>query len=398
MKSKRTERTTLGAALREKFKTPQEALRKLGIDESVLDDPRLAFDGAKNMKPTRLQYLLITNTAAALNPLLAKDKKVNYAPLFKGVTTLKTLTKARRAKIVGDAKLLLKGKTVAKDASIEHLASMLDHFEHTQEPKSLDESVSGPQHRAMEAAAHGQSTLGIPASTGKEFADADRGKTFRDAMPAFMKEHGASDEEIASAMDYFGKSAKDEEPENALDEEEEGENVNIEVEEGEDEVELEEGEDAKGEIEEEEAEDEIEEEEGEDRAPPHAKDSAMNGKTKIKPITQDQLDKAIQSAVAAERKNSQALMAAREFVRPYVGDLPMALDSAAKVYRAAAVALEIPDAKTIHPSALPTLIKMQPKAGEHREMAQDSKAVTLDSKAVQSFNERFPGAARIGMA
>lgn len=39
-------------------------------------------------------------------------------------------------------------------------------------------STSGPQHRAMEAAAHGASTLGIPKSVGKDFAQADKGKTF----------------------------------------------------------------------------------------------------------------------------------------------------------------------------------------------------------------------------
>lgn len=39
-------------------------------------------------------------------------------------------------------------------------------------------SVSAKQHRAMEAAAHGHSTLGIPKSVGKEFAGADAGKKF----------------------------------------------------------------------------------------------------------------------------------------------------------------------------------------------------------------------------
>lgn len=34
-------------------------------------------------------------------------------------------------------------------------------------------SKSGLQHRAMEAAAHGHSTLGIPAKVGKEFIKAD---------------------------------------------------------------------------------------------------------------------------------------------------------------------------------------------------------------------------------
>lgn len=39
-------------------------------------------------------------------------------------------------------------------------------------------SVSGAQHRAMEAAAHGHSTLGIPKSVGQDFSEADKGKHF----------------------------------------------------------------------------------------------------------------------------------------------------------------------------------------------------------------------------
>ncbi len=33
-------------------------------------------------------------------------------------------------------------------------------------------AISGPQYRAMQAAAHGHSTLGIPQKVGQEFADA----------------------------------------------------------------------------------------------------------------------------------------------------------------------------------------------------------------------------------
>ena len=37
-------------------------------------------------------------------------------------------------------------------------------------------SVSEKQRRAMQAAAHGKSTLGIPKSVGKEFAAADKAR------------------------------------------------------------------------------------------------------------------------------------------------------------------------------------------------------------------------------
>lgn len=39
-------------------------------------------------------------------------------------------------------------------------------------------STSSKQHRAMEAAAHGKSTLGIPASVGRDFSRADGDKSF----------------------------------------------------------------------------------------------------------------------------------------------------------------------------------------------------------------------------
>jgi hypothetical protein len=42
-------------------------------------------------------------------------------------------------------------------------------------------SKSGKQHRAMEAAAHGRSTLGIPKSVGKEYVAADKAKKRRRA-------------------------------------------------------------------------------------------------------------------------------------------------------------------------------------------------------------------------
>lgn len=41
-------------------------------------------------------------------------------------------------------------------------------------------SVSSKQHRAMEAAAHGKSTLGIPKSVGRDFSRADGDKSFED--------------------------------------------------------------------------------------------------------------------------------------------------------------------------------------------------------------------------
>jgi hypothetical protein len=48
-------------------------------------------------------------------------------------------------------------------------------------------SKSGKQHRAMAAAAHGNSTLGIPKKVGKEFITADKGKKFKAPKPKGKK-------------------------------------------------------------------------------------------------------------------------------------------------------------------------------------------------------------------
>ncbi len=448
-------RATLMRALRNKYRTPREALKALGLDQSLLDVDRLAFDGDRSMnKPTRLEFLAVTRAARAINPTLAADAQIDYAPIFKGLNTKNF--KARKPTIVSDMKRALAGKvrkTLGMDAPMEHLAHLLNEMEHVKEPKSLDASVSAPQHRAMEAAAHGHSNLGIPKEVGKEFEKKDKGKSFGDANPSanlghWMKKKGMSDDAVKRCMDMI----RDELPENALDGMDEGE-IEIEIESGsgefseeeaEDNMELEEGEDRRdardhkdardrrakdsrrtrdGEIEEEEAEDrhardgeieqeeaegsENEEEEAEDR---HGRDSrrtgrdsrrakdrkgAMDGK---KYITVDAAERIARSAVATERKRTNSIQEARAFCRPYVGDLPMALDSAEAVYKAAARARGIEEADEIHePVALRALIKFHGPAGarapSHVQLTQDEKG-----DATAGTLLRFPGLGRIGNA
>ena len=48
-------------------------------------------------------------------------------------------------------------------------------------------SKTPKQHRAMAAAAHGKSNLGIPPKVGKEFLKADKGKTFKAPRPKGKK-------------------------------------------------------------------------------------------------------------------------------------------------------------------------------------------------------------------
>jgi len=71
--------------------------------------------------------------------------------------------------------------------------------------------VSEKQRRAMEAAAHGHSTLGIPKKVGQEFANADPGgKLPKAAKPTpqghHMTERHAAGQTIASVAKEFGTS------------------------------------------------------------------------------------------------------------------------------------------------------------------------------------------------
>lgn len=359
----------------------------------VVGDSALKSEREDDMKPNRLQYSVLMRTARAINPLLATDAKIDYTPLIKGLKVSNFA--ARKAKIVADAKRLIDGKTVAKDASIEHLAKALDMFSDLPEEQqaSLDESVSDPQHKAMEAAAHGESTLGIPKDVGEEFAQADKGKTFGDAMRSWAKDKGLelADEDYSAldAMFEEHRGAKDEK----ADEEKDGEKG-----EAEDESEEDKDEDKDG-AEDEESDEEDKAEKDDKKKPFGGKDKQAKdkgGKAMDKGITTDELNRAI----AAERQRNQEANEARALVRPIVGELPLALDSAEKVLRSAAKAMKIEDADTVHASALKPLIKAAAKSIT-QDAAPGSKFFTgahdaaLDAASIDSFGKMFPGAGRI---
>lgn len=386
-----------------------------------------ALDRRENtMKPTRLEAFLLASTARAVNPLLAKDAKIEYGPIFKGLTTANW--KERRATIFDQIRKAVKGKTIAQDASLEHVKHFLDTFEHTPHAeKSWDESVSGLQHRAMEAAAHGHSNLGIPKHVGKEFEEADKGKKFGDMIRDWAAgkdwSGGMSDDDYA-ALDRMHMDAMTPVEEGAgMDGEEE---VNIEVgeEEGEDaEISQSEGEE---EAEDDEIEQSEEEEEAEDRhhaddrrhaKDRHAKDRRRGAKDRHakdkhardrrgasamdnRPITHDHLQKALAAADATGRKRAQQEREAREFVRPYVGAVSMALDTAEGVLRSAAKIMNIEDADKIHASALKQLIKMagaQTLAQDSRHTYEDHEdsELGMDEASSNKLDKMFPGMMRI---
>jgi hypothetical protein len=102
-------------------------------------------------------------------------------------------------------------------------------------------------------------------------------------------------------------------------------------------------------------------------------------------------------AVALVTQRAREAAEARQFVEPYVGKVSLAMDSAEGILRAAAKALQVEDADTVHHTALKTLIKTIGGQRQRERMAMDERELALDESSgdTDSFNKMFPGAARI---
>jgi len=110
-----------------------------------------------------------------------------------------------------------------------------------------------------------------------------------------------------------------------------------------------------------------------------AKDTVMDQKA---------MDAAIESAETRIVKRMNDAIEAREIVRPLVGQVALALDSAEAIFKFALDAHKVPT-KDVHPSAFKAMVGMIPKPGQQRQMATDA----APSAALQT---RFPQVARFG--
>jgi hypothetical protein len=102
---------------------------------------------------------------------------------------------------------------------------------------------------------------------------------------------------------------------------------------------------------------------------------------------------AVKSAVANVQREQAAIRDAERFVRPWVGDLAIAFDSAADVYKAA-IEANGRTVKDVHPSAYKAILEMMPKPGQKTT----SPRIAMDSAKSNGFAERFPETGRIGVS
>lgn len=102
------------------------------------------------------------------------------------------------------------------------------------------------------------------------------------------------------------------------------------------------------------------------------------------------MDGAIDAAVKKVKADNKAMRDAERVVRPYVGELAIACDSADDVFRIALETLGV-EVKDVHPSAFPAILKAQPVPGARNNKTE----YAMDSAGIKSFNDRYPDAGRI---
>ncbi len=349
---------------------------RAGPDVVVGDsNQEIAMSTERKIKAIAHRTVSIQALTKYLRPRLAQDAKakpLGIAMAFDGVTGVNW--KAKKPEMAKAIRTIVKSK-LAKDASLEDVEKILDMLD-GHEIGSGDAEVSEAENKAIETASQAISEIEPPQSVGKEFADADKGKTFdAEGFRNFLSGKGMDEESINGAMDMIPKNAVDAFP------------ADLEKGKGKEEPKAEDEKDD----DDEEKKKKAEEAKGKDEFPPKEKDKDMAAKDSVSKPAMDAAIKVASDTVRKEvRAQERAIRAAEKAVQPYVGVLDMAFDSAEEVYRHALEAKGV-ETKGIHESAFPALLKMLPKAG-----AQPSTSpMAADAASVKGFNERFPQAARI---
>jgi hypothetical protein len=376
------------AALKAKGMTPREVAKALGLDEALLTRENIMN------RPTRLAAVSLAVIKRATEPLLAMDAKVEFMPVVADLTT-----KNFKPKLVVDRlRKVIRGKTIAKDADLGHVETALKMLEKPHEPGkelpgTLDESVSAEQHKAMEAAAHGQSNLGIPKDVGEEFAEADKGKSF-DAVFDYLRGKGFGDDDIEhlkgmmpeSAM---GAAAHDVHHYHGARDESEAEEARREREKAAEDRHPA-GKDAQHHH-------HYASDEETERKKREAKEAEDRG-ARDKMVTKDEMTREVSAAVARERQNQAEVRVALDEAIPLVGKLrsDLAFDSADAVRRHVLKARG-KSIEGVNSAGLKLAVAMLEPINA-RPKAPGDAHLGMDETQLSDFNTLFPGAARIGTA
>lgn len=129
------------------------------------------------------------------------------------------------------------------------------------------------------------------------------------------------------------------------------------------------------------------------RKPVASDEDAGKGDEDKDKVSKAAMDAAITAATKETENRVRAhlrdIAVAEDDVRPFVGKIAVACDSAADVYRHALESMNV-DLSGVHPSAFRAILKSQPQPKPY-----SSTAVAMDAAAQKSFDERFPHANRL---
>ena len=319
-------------ALKAKYRTPQEALAALGIDEDVLAKSRSGSQsfnhtGAFNMGKSLSKKAVMAKGAllAVLKPqMMAADSMINLDLILQGVKRKNWLTK--KPGIVAAVKPHL-----AKDADLSQIIDLLDQLDSAMPDAAQDDMDD------VDAAMDDKNSAILDKLRGK-ISDDDLAE-----ISSMLLGVGAQDD--ADPMD---EDKKDDAPV------------------------AEDDDDAKEEVKDPE---------------PKAEDDQDDEKDEK--MDKAAMDSAIKAAVKEAEKSTVArlreIAAAEEAIRPYVGKLT-AMDSAEDYYKAALGILK-KDVKGVHPSAYKHILLNLPNPNE------PTKRIATDSSLSNEVYECFPALA-----
>lgn len=343
----------LGRALREKYGTPQEAMRALGLDEKLINDHAesgLGGDEAPKTQEHTMKVAVLSRTAARTQgalcaymlPKLAADSMPKFqkalAPFLEELTA-KNLKDKRKdivklAKDTAEPMMTPEAKASGGAGPDDVMMRILDLVgEQTQaEPAEMDE----------------QPALVTEPNAGAPAAGGAKGKVME-----YLKAKGMDEASCKEVMDMMPEDVE------AADEETPEEKKAREDKEAMDKA-------------------------AKDKESPEAGKPAM--------VTQTAMDEALKSTREEARKDTlktlSDIRAAEKAVFPLIGEVTVAMDSADAIY---AAALKAHDVKIdgVHPSAYPAMVSMLAKQKEgatRRAPAANDSASVTDR---QAFDKEF---------
>lgn len=369
-------------ALKKKYKTPEAALEALGLDAALLKTSMVGDSKPPQLKEgsmsrtqmlTRKAAMTMGALAAYLRPKLAKDAQLDWGKILGSVNSKNF--HAKKPAIVAGLKEQTRGK-LAADASLDDVTSLLDHLDKHDAPME-----------GRDTPLETDPNTGVP-SYGEidredETYDADQHAALREFLQGKL-----SPEDIEKACATVG---------DALPMEEEGEEEGV--------MPMDEGSVGYGQGGKPDANKmaAAKDRKAKDQPPPFKGSPKVGGEM----VSKDEMNRAIQFAVqqVQDAANSTAAIAIRtakeeatkiheaeKFVRPWVGDLAMAHDSADAVYKTALQALGV-KVDGVHPSAYRAILEYTPIPGRDRKL--NGVGMSMDSVGRSDFEKRFPEAARI---